>query len=51
MPCFRACLDRARESMESSAATWELREYRVQVSEAVRVSIMAWRAGIGPQEK
>ena len=37
--------------MESSAATWELREYRVQVSEAARVSIMAWRAGIGPQEK
>lgn len=29
MPCFRACLDRARESVESSVAAWKLGEYRV----------------------
>ena len=40
MPCFRACLDRAGESVESSVAAWELGEDRVQVSEAARISIM-----------
>lgn len=50
-PKPRACLDRARESVESSVAAWKLGEYRVQVSEAARVSIVPYRTGTGPQEK